>query len=264
MSYLKILSVVNEHTVSTVTARYAISLAASCKAKLVLYSAHGKGSSETVLRQLDRHLEQLFADATALGIPVTRITEIGNINTLLPKRVRTENADLVFTALMPYKRYGAALARHAVHQLQRTIPSDLAIMRITTMAKPYPGNILMPLGRITDDRGRRLLFVTELARSFHSQVTLYHLSAERDAQVMPDDIIQFGKKLEQQHVTVHERRGRGDVRKAIIVEAITRHHDLIVLGASRRGVLGRLFIGNPAGDIMQQPPCNTILFRSVL
>jgi nucleotide-binding universal stress UspA family protein len=81
---------------------------------------------------------------------------------------------------------------------------------------------------------------------------------------MPDDIVRFGQQLQQAQVTVLERRGRGDVGKAITVEAITRHHDLIVLGASGRGVLGRLFKGNPSGEIMQQPPCNTILFRPAL
>ncbi len=262
MSYCRIMSVVNEHTVSTVTARYALSLAASCKAELVLYAAHDKGSSETLLRHLDRHLEQLVTDAAALGIPVTRITEIGTIGTLLPKRVQAEKADLVIFPLLPYKRYGAALARHTVHRLLRTIPADLAIMRVIAMARPHPGHILVPLGKVTGGQERRLLFIAELARSFQSQVTLFHLAGERDAKVMPDDITRFGEQLRQHQVTVHARCSRGDVGKAITVEAVTRRHDLIVLGASGRGVLGRLFTGNPAGEIMQQPPCNAVLFRA--
>jgi nucleotide-binding universal stress UspA family protein len=261
MSYNKIISVVNEHTVSTVTARYAIAMALSCKAALVLYAAHAEGSNETVLRHLDRHLEQLFTDASALGISVIRVIEIGNISTLLPKRVEGEKADLVFFPLMPFKRYGANLARHTVHHLQRAITSDLVVMRVITMAKPHPGHILMPLGKVADDKGSRLLFITELARSFHSQVTLYHLAAESEAQGMPGDILQFGKQLQQEQITVRERISRGDIGKSITVEAITHHHDLIVLGASERGMLHSLFIGNPAGDVMQQPPCNTVLFR---
>jgi nucleotide-binding universal stress UspA family protein len=78
---------------------------------------------------------------------------------------------------------------------------------------------------------------------------------------MPDDITLFGKQLRQQQVTVLERSGRGDPGKAINVEAITRHNDLIVVGASGRGAMRRLIFGNPAGDIMHQPPCNAILFR---
>ena len=262
MSYCKILSVINEQTVSTVIARYAISLAAACKAELVLYASHDEGGDENNRQRTDRHLDHLFTVALDLNIPVTRITEIGNIGKLLPERVQAEKADLVFYPLTPYKRYGADLQRHTVHHLLRTISSDLAIMRVITMAKPHPGHILVPLGKVVSDKERRLLFITELARSFQSKVTLFHLSPEREAKGMPDDITDFRKQLLLQQVMVLERNGRGDIGKAITVEAITRHNDLIVLGASERGVLRRLFFGNPVGDVMHQPPCNVILFRA--
>jgi len=261
MSYRKIFSVVNEFTVSTVMARYAISLAAACKAELVLYAAHGEGGEETILSHTDRHMAHLFTDAFELGIPVTRITEIGNIGKLLPKRAQAENADLVFYPLMPYERYGADLQRHTVHQLLRTISSDLAVMRAVSMAKPHPAHILVPLAKVVGDMERRVLFIAELARSFHAQVTLFHLSAERDPKGLPDDIARFGKQLQLQNIKVLERSGRGDIGKAITVEAITRHNDLIVLGASERGLLQRMLFSNPAGDVIHKPPCNTILFR---
>jgi nucleotide-binding universal stress UspA family protein len=262
MSYRKIFSVINEHTSSTVTARYAISLAAAGKAELVLYAAHDERSDETVVRHTDRHLDHLFTVAFEQDVTVTRITEVGNIRTLLPTRVQAENADLVVYPLTPYERYGADLQRHTVHSLLRTIRSDLAIMRAITMAKPHPRRILVPLGKVISDREHRLLFVSELARSFHSQVTLYHLSAEHEAKGMPDAITQFRSQLQHQDVTVLERIGRGTLGKSITVEAITHHNDLIVLGASERGVLRRLIFGNPVGDVMHQPPCNAILFRA--
>ena len=290
MSYRKIFSVINEHTASTVTARYPISLAAAGKAELILYAAHAKGSDETVLRHTDRHLDHLFALALELDIPVTRINEVGDIGNLLPRRVQAEKADLVFYPLSPYERYGASLTlinrisaltkifparkareissnllnRHTVHHLLRTISSDLSIVRVVSMAKPHPRHILMPLGKAISDMEHRLVFITELARSFHSHVTLFHLSAERDAKGLPDDITQFRKQLQQQDIQVLERSGKGQIGKSIAVEAITRHNDLIVLGASERGLLRRMFYGNPAGDVMHQPPCNTILFRAAL
>ena len=264
MSYRKIISVVNEHTASTVTARYAISLAVACKAELVLYAAHDEGSNETILHHTDLHLDHLYTVASKLDITVTRITEVGNIRKLLPKRAQSENADLIFYPLTPDEQYRANLKRHTVHHLLRTIRSDLAIMRAITMAKPHPGNILVPLGKGVSDKERRLMFVAELAKSFHSHVTLFHLFAEREATAMPDDIIWFQEQLRLQNVTVLERSGRGTLNKAITVEAITRRNDLIVLGASGRGALRRLLSGNPAGDVMHQPPCNIILFRPAL
>jgi nucleotide-binding universal stress UspA family protein len=261
MSYRKIFSVINEHTVSTVIARYALSVATSCRAELVLYVAHSNESNEAIRHETDRHAEHLMTIASALGIAVTRITEIGNIVTLLPKRVHAENADLVFYPLSPYKRYGADQQRHTVRRLMRTIKPDLVVMRAITMAKPHPGRILVPLGKVVSNKERRLMFVAELATSYQAQVTLYHLTATSDVHGMPDDITRFGKQLRGQNITVLERKGVGRLYRAITVEAITHHNDLIVLGASTHGMVRRLFFGDPIGAIMHKPPCNTILFR---
>jgi nucleotide-binding universal stress UspA family protein len=247
-----------------VTARYAILLATACKARLVLYAAHDEGCDVDILQRSDRHQGHLYTVASELGLTVSRITEVGRIVNLLPKRAQAEKADLVFYPLTPYKRYGVDQQRHTVRHLLRTITSDLAIMRVVTMARPHPAQILVPLDRSISNKERRLLFISALARSYRARVTLFHLSAERAAQMMPDDIVQFGKLLQQEGVTVLERLGRGDIGRAITVEAVTRRNDLIVLGASARGVLRKLFIGNPAGDIMQHPSCNTILFRPAL
>jgi len=258
-NYRKVFSVINAQTVSTVIARYAISLAAACKAELVLYAAHEEDCHAT-----DRHLEHLVTVASGLGIPVTRITESGDISRLLPKRVQMEKADLVFYPLTPCKPYGDDLQRRIVSHLLRTVSSDLAIMRAISMGKPHPRHILVPLGKTISDSERRLQFVARLAGSFHAQVTLYHLLAARDVKAMPDVVAQFGKQLQELDIKVLERSGSGLLGKAITVEAITRHNDLIILGASERGVLRKMFFGNPAGDVMQQPPCNAILFRAAL
>lgn len=262
MSYRKVFSVVTEHTASTVAARYAISVAASCHSDLVLYSAVEEGGSESTLLRTDRHMDHLFNVAFELDIQVTRITEAGKLSELLPARVRAEKADLVFYPLAPHEEYGSNLQRHTVHHLLRTIRCDLAIMRVVNMAKPHPGHILMPLAKMVRDGEHRLIFIAELAKSFHSRVTLFHLSPEGGSKEMPEDIVRFRRGLQQQLVTVLERNGSGVIGKSITVEAITRHNDLIVLGSSERGVLQRVLFGNPAGDVMHHPPCNTILFRA--
>ena len=264
MSYHKIFSVVNEHTAATVTGRYAISLAAACKAELVLYAVHDEGNNEAQRLHTNRHMEHLFSVASALGITANQITEVGNFNKLFPARVKTENADLVWYPLTPHDRYGVNQKQHAAHPLFRAIRPDLAIMRAVSMAKPHPGHILAPLDKSVDDRGQRLQFITALAKSFQAEVTLLHVSAQHEAQRMPEGVARFREQLQQQDIMALERSGAGNIGKAIVVEAITRHNDLIVLGASRRGVLRSLFAGNPAGDIMQHPPCNAILFRGAL
>jgi nucleotide-binding universal stress UspA family protein len=236
-------------------------LAASGGSQLVLYSAHDEGGEGSAARHTERHIEHLFNEALALNIAVTRISETGPITRLLPHRIQAEAADLVFYPLPPGERYGAPLQRHTAHHLLQTVRADLAIMRIMHMGKPHPRHILVPLGDVVSDREQRVSFLAMLARSFHAQLTLFHRPDGR-RQDSPADFIAVRNALRTHHLPVLERSGRGHIAKAITLEAVSHHNDLIVLGASERGVLRRMFFGNPAGDVMHHPPCNAILFRA--
>lgn len=262
MSYKKIISIVNEHTASTIMARYAIAMAAEEKADLLLYATHGDEVNEAKRHQTEQHIDHLFAAALELDINVTRISETGRITKLLPKRAIAENADLVFYPLAPEEQYGAALQTHDVHNLLKTVLADLAIMRVVHMGKPHPQRILIPLGSTIRDSRQRVRFIAALAKCFHSNATLFHLASTNMALDMPDEIGQFKRELRLRHIQVEERSARGHISKSITVEAITRHNDLIVVGASERNTVRRLFFGNPAGDVMHKPPCNAILFRA--
>lgn len=260
MGYQRILSVVNEQTGSTVVARYAIALAAAGRSELVLYAAHGEGTNGTTLLHTERHLDHLFRIAFERDIPVTRITESGMISHLLPRRVDEERADLVFYPLTPPERYGTTFQQQTVHQLLHLVRADLAIMRIMHMGKLHPHHILVPLGGRIRNQERLTGFLAILAKSFHSSVTLFH-RPRGTRQNMLGDAALLHENLRQHQLQVLERSATGRIARAIILEAISHHHDLIVLGASERGTLRRLFFGDPAGDVMQQPPCNAILFR---
>ena len=261
MNYRMILAVVNEQSASTITARYAIAMAQAARTKLLLYSAATAGTDERTLHHTDRHLDHLFTTAFDLGVAVTRITEVGAIIQLLQQRVQTEQVDLVFYPIHPDEQYGDPLQRQNVHRLLSTIRADLAIMRIIHMGKPHPRHILVPLAASVTDRAQRTAFLTALARSFHAQITLFHRSVDRNGET-PADFIAMRDALRLQHLPVLERSGSGQIAKAIAMEAVSHHNDLIVIGASERGVLRRMFSGNPAGDVMHQPPCNAILFRA--
>lgn len=260
MNYRKILAVISEHTGSTVAARYAMALAASGGAELVLYRTRFERDDRTLSHQAERHVDHLFDEALALGIEVARITETGSITRLLPHRAQAEAADLVFYPLIPGESYGAAMQQQTSHQLLRTIRADLAVMRIMHMGKPHPHRILMPLGGVVSDMERRVRFVAALAKGFHSQVTLFH-RPDIGKLAVPDDVVLLRNELRLRHLQVLERSGSGHIARAIALDAVTHHNDLIVLGASERGTLRRLFFGNPAGDVMHHPPCNVILFR---
>lgn len=261
MGYHTIITVINEHSGSTVTASYAIALAVSSKARLVLYSAHATNTSEAILHHTEHHLDHLFASAVERGISVTRISETGSISRLLPKRVLAEAADLVFYPLPPGEQYGAALQKQNVHLLMHSIKADLVITRIMNMARPHPHRILVPLGGIINDQEQRVHFLETLGRSFNAQITLFHRSSSGTSRIY-DNIIHIRNELKRHHLTVLERSGTGQIAKAIALEAISHHNDLIVVGASERGLLRRLFWGNPVGDLMLHAPCNVLIFRA--
>lgn len=261
MSYQSIVAVINEHSGSTVCARYAVALAYACTAELVLYTAHGAATCESVLRRSEHHLDHLFSVAFEQGIPVRRISETGLVAKLLPKRATAEGADLVCYPLLPDEQYGATLKQQAVHHLLRCVSADLAIMRIVHMGKPHPRHILVPLGKNIRDQEQRVRFLAALARSFHSRITLFH-RPDKGQHRAHHAVAQVRAGLAQHHLPVLERSGSGPVATAITLEAISHHSDLIVLGASERSSLKRLFWGNPAGEVMHSPPCNTILFRA--
>lgn len=260
MSYRKILAVINEHSGSTVAARYAMAMAQSSGAGLVLYSAHADDDNGTMMRQTERHLDHCFNEALADDIRVTSISELGTISRLLPQRAHAEGVDLVFYPLSPGERSGAALPQQSAHRLLRTVRADLAVMRIMHMGKPHPRHILVPVGGAIRDRQQRLRFLAAMAKTFHSLVTLFHRPAA-GSQAAPDDFVLLRNELLRQQLPVMERSGSGRIDRAIALEAISHHNDLIVVGASERGLLRRLLFGNPAGNVMHHPPCNAILFR---
>ncbi|HWR58292.1 MAG TPA: universal stress protein, partial [Thermodesulfovibrionales bacterium] len=75
--YRKVLAAVNEFTNSEVAAHYAIGLAQSCKAKLILVFIAREGIDKDTFRQAESALERLFIEAEGRGIDVESITEKG-------------------------------------------------------------------------------------------------------------------------------------------------------------------------------------------
>lgn len=260
MSYRKIVTVVDEHTGSTVTAGYAMWLAKSCSAELVLYCALPADVPQPA-QHAERHLSHLEKEASLLGVAVTRVRETGAIEKLLPATVRSQGADLLFYSLSPGESYGAYLQRQTVHQLLRSISCDLAIVRVVNLAKPHPRHILMPVSKSASGSAARQRFITAICKGFHSQITLLHLFPTPPRGRMPQHIDELQELLLQQQVAVLARSAVGRVGSSITVEAIARHSDLIVLGHSERGLVQKLLYGNPAAEVLHHPPCNAILFR---
>jgi nucleotide-binding universal stress UspA family protein len=64
-------------------------------------------------------------------------------------------------------------------------------------------------------------------------------------------------------ILLEGRMAPGAVGRGIAMEAASRRHDLIIMGASQRSLLSSLLRGNPVEDLLRETPCNLIILKPV-
>ena len=88
--YKRVLSAVNEHLNSEITARYALNLAKACGAKFYLSFISESGLSRSDIERAEDAMNRLFLQAEEMGIPVESILETGDIVQQVERIVRQE------------------------------------------------------------------------------------------------------------------------------------------------------------------------------
>ena len=53
----------------------------------------------------------------------------------------------------------------------------------------------------------------------------------------------------------------GAVARSITIEAASKRHDLIIMGASERSLLSSILKGNPVEAVLREAPCDMIIFK---
>jgi nucleotide-binding universal stress UspA family protein len=53
----------------------------------------------------------------------------------------------------------------------------------------------------------------------------------------------------------------GKTGKAITIEAFTKRHDLIIMGASLRSLLEKAVKSSPVEEVLRETPCDLIIFK---
>lgn len=273
--YKKVLAAVNEFTNSEIAARYAISLAKSCQAALsLIFVAEAKVHGE-VYRRAEAALGRLFIEAEKQDIEVESITESGDPFRNIRDVVKRNQIDIVFTAARRediQKRY---FLKTLARELMMKLPCSVAMVRVVRMGSFIPKNILVPVrGHITHIE-ERSCFAAKLAEAFGSTVTLFHLaepltsyfhgeihlpSSGREERI-PKDMEKFTECLRRYEI-YHEKRTRyGSIAREITIEAAHKRNDLILMGASERGLVRSIAGGNPVETVLRETPCNLIIFR---
>ncbi|MBI5212034.1 MAG: universal stress protein, partial [Nitrospirae bacterium] len=246
--YKKILAAVNEHLNSEISARYALNLARVCGAKLYICFIAEKGMSGSSFEEAEETVKRIFLDAEKMEITVEGITETGEPVEEINKIARHEGIDIAFASTrredVERRFYAGTVARN----LSLKLSCSVALVRGVHMGKIHPKDILIPLKARIDRMRERAYFTAKMAECFGSKVFVFHatkpitkffhgeihLTPAQWEKRLPEDISKFIEHMKRYKVEIEERLSPGAAAKSITVEAASRRHDLIIMGASER------------------------------
>ena len=273
--YKKILVAINEFTNSEIAALYALALAKACRSRLFLVFAAEEVIGQNAFRHAEEALVRLFAAAEGMGIEVESSTVKGAPFKTISDVVREHGIDLVFTATRREDIQKRFYVRTHAREFMMKLPCSVAMVRVVEMGRTHPRNILVPLKGHLSQVEERAYFTAKLAQGFNARTTLLHLpgpitgvlqSREQERYSGPEKhkskgVEDFISHLEQYKVQHERRTAQGSVARSITTEAAFRKNDLIIMGASERGLFKSLLRGNPVEDVLRETPCNLIVFR---
>ena len=273
--YRRILAAVNEHLNSEVVARYALHLARVCGAEFYLCFVTGKDTPPAVFDHAQEAMKRLFVEAEKTGIKAEIITRTGQAVEEIAAIVRNERIDIVFAATrredVERRFYAGTVAR----SLSLKLPCSVALMRVVHMGKMRPTKILVPLkARISRVR-ERAWFTAKMAECCDAKVVVFHaikpittffhgeihLTPYEWEKRLPEGVSGFMEYLRKYEIAHEGRLLPGKTARSITIEAAAKRHDLIIMGASERGLLTSLIKGNPVEEVLRETPCDLIILK---
>lgn len=273
--YKKILTAINEHINSEITARYALNLARACNAKLLLCFIAERDLPISVIEKAQDAIKRIFIEADKQGISVECITETGNVVKEIERIVKLEKVSIVFASTrredVEKRFYAGTVARN----LSIRLPCSVALVRIVHMGRIHPKNILVPLKAKIDHIRERAYFIAKLSQAFHSRVSILnvtkpitrffhgeiHLTPAQWEKRLPKNIKDFMEIFKGYEIAHEGRLTPGIPSRSITIEAAAKRHDLIIMGASERGLLSSFIKGNPVEDVLRETTCDLIILK---
>lgn len=273
--YKKIFAAVNEHLNSEIAARYALNLTKACGAKFYICFIAEKGMPQSSFDKAENAVKRLFIEAEELDIKVESITETGEPVTEIKKIVRHEGINIAFASTrredIERRFYTGTVAR----SLSLNLPCSVALVRVVHMGKIHPRKILVPLKARIDHVKERSYFTVKMAEGFNSKVVVFHatkpitkffhgeihLTPAQWEKRLPHDISDFMGHIKRHQIDFEGRLLPGAAARSITIEAAAKRHDLIIMGASERGLLASILRGNPVEDVLRETPCDLIILK---
>jgi len=273
--YRKILAAVNDQVNSEVAARYALRLAKEANARIYFCAIAENGIAGKGFRTAEDAVKRLSARAAELGVPSDCILETGKPAAQIAKIALAEDIDIVFAATRHEDVQKRFYARTVSKQLLLSLPCSVALVRVVHMGRIHPGEILVPLKANIDHITDRAGFTAMLARAFNAKVHLFHvtepmrkffhgeihLTPVEWQDTIPPDISRYISQIDGYGVEHERKLVPGITGRSIAIEAAARRRDLIIMGASERGLLDVLLKGNPVEEVLRETPCNLIILK---
>ncbi|MGE5300619.1 MAG: universal stress protein, partial [Acidobacteriota bacterium] len=183
--------------------------------------------------------------------------------------------DIVFAATrredVERRFYAGTVAR----SLSLKLPCSVALMRVVHMGKMRPTKILVPIkARISRVR-ERAWFTAKMAECCNAKVVVFHaikpittffhgeihLTPYEWEKRLPEGVSGFMEYLRIYEIAHEGRLLPGKTARSITIEAAAKRHDLIIMGASERGLLTSLIKGNPVEEVLRETPCDLIILK---
>jgi nucleotide-binding universal stress UspA family protein len=272
--YKRVLAAVNEFTNSEVAATYAVTFTRVCGGKLTLYYAD-EGKGKEAASHAEAALERLFKHSVDEGIDIERVVEKGAPLDKIPQRVAADGIDIVFIASRREDVSKRFFIKTLPRELMLALPCSVALARVVKFVKPAPRHILAPVRGFLSDLDKRAFFLAALARGYGSKLTLFymqkqlmsffhgetHLGPAQREERLPKDIRQYITAVEALGVTPLVRTAHDAGPWSVVTESALHRNDLIVMGASQRGLLRTLISGNPVEEALRETICNMLIFK---
>jgi nucleotide-binding universal stress UspA family protein len=273
--YKKVLAAVNEHLNSEVSARYALHLAKQAKARITFCSIASTGLSGKAFQAAEEAVKRLARAAQELGVHSDCVLETGDPFEQIRKVVAAEKIDLVFASTRHEDVKKRFYAHTTARRLSLGLPCSVAVVRVVHMGRVHPKTILVPLKARLDHIAERAYFTKLMAGAFDARPFLFHAAkpltrffhgevhltpVEWEAR-LPSDISRFIEDLIRFDVRHEKKLMPGAAGRAITIEAAAKRHDLIIMGASERGLVSSFLWGNPVESVLRETTCDLIILR---
>lgn len=273
--YKKILAAVNEHINSEASARYATELAKVTGSRIYFCTVADDSMSEAALRHAEEALNRVFNRANDADVKAKSIIVSGRPVEEIQKIVRSEEIDIVFAATrhedLQKRFYEGTIAR----SLSVSLPCSVALVRVVNMGRINPHKILVPLKAGVNHIKERAYFTAKIAECCNAKVLVFHaakpvtrffhgeihLTPYEWEKRRPKDISRFMEYLRKFETDHEGRLLPGKAARSITLEAAAKRHDLIIMGASERGLLTSLLKGNPVEEVLRETPCDLIILN---